>query len=95
MPYVPWLLESLAAYNSPILHPDPLPEQWDELLFGVAPPLTCTGLERLVAAARSARVTWAEPLLVWPDAADTQYALITHNRPDGSRRPSLSQVIDF
>ncbi|MFH8257851.1 hypothetical protein [Streptomyces roseolus] len=88
------MLDTLAAYNSPILHPDPLPGQWDEL-FDSAPPLTWNELERLLAAAQSARVTWAGPLLVWPDAADTRSALITHDLPDGSRRASLSEAIDF
>ncbi|MEU1076517.1 MULTISPECIES: hypothetical protein [unclassified Streptomyces] len=94
MPYAPWVLDTLAAYNSPVLHPDTLPEQWDEL-FASAPPLTWDDLEKLLAAAQSARVTWAEPLLVWPDAADARYALITYDLPDGSRRASLSEDIDF
>ncbi|MYS33508.1 hypothetical protein K388_05839 [Streptomyces sp. KhCrAH-43] len=94
MPYAPWVLDTLAAYNSPVLHPDPSPEQWDEL-FVSAPPLTWDDLERLLAAAQSARVTWAEPLLIWPDAADARYALITYDLPDGSRRASPSEDIDF
>ncbi|MFH0245973.1 hypothetical protein ACGRHY_26965 [Streptomyces sp. HK10] len=71
-----------------------MPEQWDEL-FVSAPPLTWDELEKLLAAAQSARVAWAEPLLVWPDAADARYALITYDLPDGSRRASLSEDIDF
>ncbi|MDF3303299.1 hypothetical protein P3H78_32785, partial [Streptomyces sp. K1PA1] len=88
------MLSTLAAYNSPVLHPDPSPEQWDEL-FASAPPLTWDDLERLLAAAQSARVTWAEPILIWPDAADARYALITYDLPDGSRRASPSEDIGF
>ncbi|MCX4826359.1 hypothetical protein OG883_42725 [Streptomyces sp. NBC_01142] len=71
MPYAPWVLHTLAAYNSPLLHPEPSPEQWDEL-FDSAPPLTWGDSEKLLAAApaRTAKVTWAEPLLVWPEVGD-------------------------
>ncbi|MCQ1580409.1 hypothetical protein [Streptomyces parvus] len=94
MPYAPWVLDTLAAYNPPLMHPDPSPEQWDEL-FDSAPPLTWDDLEKLLTAAQSAQVTWAAPLLVWPDAADARYALITYDLPDGSRRASLSEDVEF
>ncbi|RNG29807.1 hypothetical protein, partial [Streptomyces botrytidirepellens] len=93
MPYAPWVLDTLAAYNSPHLHPGS-PEQWDEL-FDSAPELTWNGLEKILMAARSAQATWADPLLVWPDAEDARYALITYDLPDGSRRASLCEDIHF
>jgi hypothetical protein len=88
------VLHTLAAYNSPLLHPEPSPEQWDEL-FDSAPPLTWGDLEKLLAAARTAKVTWAEPLLVWPEVGDPRYALITYDLPDGARRASPSEDIEF
>jgi hypothetical protein len=94
MPYAPWVLHTLAAYNSSHPHPVPSTEQWDEL-FDSAPGLTWDDLEKLLTAARSAQVTWAKPLLVWPDAEDARYALITYDLPDGSRRASLSENVDF
>ncbi|MFJ5952608.1 hypothetical protein [Streptomyces noursei] len=94
MPYAPWVLDTLAAYNSPILHPDPSPQEWDEL-FDRAPGLTWDNLERLLVAAQTAQAAWAEPILVWPDAQDARYALITYDLPDGSRRASLSEDIKF
>ncbi|MCZ1012062.1 hypothetical protein [Streptomyces lydicus] len=94
MPYAPWVLDTLAAYNSPHLHPAPSPEQWDEL-FESAPTLTWDDLEKILTAAKSAQVTWAEPILLWPDAEDARYALITQDLPDGSRRASLSEDFEF
>ncbi|MGW3929819.1 hypothetical protein ACWECC_17195 [Streptomyces microflavus] len=94
MPYAPWVLDTLAAYNSPVLHPDPQPEQWDEL-FDSAPGLTWDNLEKLLAAAKSTQVTWADPILIWPDVADARYALITYDLPNGSRRASLSEDVQF
>ncbi|MET7487083.1 hypothetical protein [Streptomyces sp. NPDC005538] len=94
MPYERWVLHTLAAYNSPHPHPDPSPDQWHEL-FDTAPALTWDDLEQLLAAARSAQVTWAEPILIWPDAEDARYALITYDLPDGSRRASLSEDVEF
>ncbi|MFI5864756.1 hypothetical protein [Streptomyces sp. NPDC051546] len=94
MPYAPWVLDTFATYNSLVLQPDPPTVQWDEL-FHSAPPPTWNDLEKLLAAAQSAQVTWAQPLLVWPDAAEPRYALITYDLPDGSRRASLSEDIEF
>ncbi|WP_331732118.1 hypothetical protein OG613_47475 (plasmid) [Streptomyces sp. NBC_00015] len=94
MPYAPWVLHTLAAYNSSQPHPAPSTDQWDEL-FDSAPGLTWDDLEKLLTAARSVHVTWAEPLLIWPDAEDARYALITYDLPDGSRRASLSEDVEF
>jgi hypothetical protein len=94
MPYAPWVLRTLAAYNTPVLHPDPSTQEWDEL-FDSAPPLTWDDLETLLAAAMSAQVTWAEPILIWPGKEDARYALITYDLPDGSRRASLSEDVEF
>ncbi|MFD6334903.1 hypothetical protein ACFWGI_35745 [Streptomyces niveus] len=94
MPYAPWVLRTLAAYNTPVLNPDPSPLEWDEL-FNSAPPLTWDDLETLLAAAKSAQVTWAKPILIWPNKHDARYALITYDLPDGSRRASLSEDVEF
>ncbi|MGC5263921.1 hypothetical protein ACPXCO_23165 [Streptomyces cyaneofuscatus] len=94
MPYAPWVLNTLAAFNSPVLQPDPQPEQWDEL-FNSAPGLTWDDLEKLLTAAQNAQVTWAEPILIWPDVTDARYALITYDLPDGSRRASLSEDVQY
>ncbi|MCX4681637.1 hypothetical protein OG413_41280 [Streptomyces sp. NBC_01433] len=94
MPYAPWVLHTFAAYNTPFMHPDSSPDEYDEL-FDLAPPLTWDDLEQLLIAARSAEVTWADPLLIWPDAAEARYALITYDLPDGSRRASLSEDVEF
>ncbi|MEV8606154.1 hypothetical protein AB0465_40535 [Streptomyces griseoviridis] len=90
----PHPFDGTRPYNTPVLHPDPSLQEWDEL-FNSAPPPTWDDLETLLAVAQNAQVTWAEPILIWPNKEDARYALITYDLPDGSRRASLSEDVEF
>jgi hypothetical protein len=94
MPYAPWVLDTFAAYSTPVLHPDAMPPDWDEL-FDTRPPLTWDDLEKLLTAAKTTQVSWAQQLLIWPDATDPRNALITYDLPDGTRRASLAEDIEY
>jgi hypothetical protein len=92
MPYAPWVLDTLATYNTSALQPDPDPLHWKHLTEKATPP-TWDDLDQLLAAAHSAGVPWATPLAVWPNHEDASEALITYDLPDGTRRASLCQNI--
>lgn len=94
MPHAPWVLDTFDAYNTTAMFPDSSLEHWGEL-FDTAPPLSWNDVRELLAAAQTAHVTWADPLLIWPNGEDRSYALVTYDLPDGSRRASLSEDIVF
>jgi hypothetical protein len=95
MPYARWVLDTVAAYNRPVPHLDAdCSVDWAEV-FDDAFPLTWDDLDQLLAAAVACEIAWALPLQVWPNAKDPRHALITYDLPDGNRRASLSEDVDF